>query len=78
MNKDLKFFLNIQSLYARQVRGDLIETHKILHSFTGTHINHYFTLNTNTLAVFVTVLIFLLVVQVSLVCLHALFLFVCT
>ena len=40
--------LNLQSLYARRLRGDLIETYKILNGFTGTPINNYFTLNTNS------------------------------
>ena len=48
MSSDLKF-LNLQSLYARRVRGDLIETYKILNGLTGTHINNYFTLNTNSI-----------------------------
>ena len=30
--------LNPQSLYARRVRGDLIETYKILNGLTGTHV----------------------------------------
>ena len=41
--------LNLQSLYARRVRGDLIETYKILNGLTGTHINNYFTLNSNSI-----------------------------
>ena len=41
--------MNLQSLYARRVRGDLIETYKILNGLTGTHINNYFTLNTNSI-----------------------------
>ena len=41
--------LNLQSLYSRRVRGDLIETYKILNELTGTHINNYFTLNTNSI-----------------------------
>ena len=41
--------LNLQSLYARRVRGDLVETYKILNGLTGTHINNYFTLNTNSI-----------------------------
>ena len=41
--------LNLQSLYARRVRGDLIETYKILNGLTGMHINNYFTLNTNSI-----------------------------
>ena len=41
--------LDLQSLYARRLRGDLIETYKILNGLTGTHINNYFTLNTNSI-----------------------------
>ena len=41
--------LNLQSLYVRRVRGDLIVTYKNLNRLTGTHINNYFTLNTNSI-----------------------------
>ena len=40
--------LNLQSLYARRLRGDLIETYKILNGFTGTSMNNYFTINTDS------------------------------
>ena len=41
--------LDLQLLYAQQLRGDLIETYKILNGLTSTHINNYFTLNTNSI-----------------------------
>ena len=41
--------LDLQSLYARRLRGDLIETFKILNGLTSTHINNYFTLHTNSI-----------------------------
>ena len=40
--------LNLQSLYARRLRGDLIETYKILNGFTGTSMNNYFTIITDS------------------------------
>ena len=40
--------LNLQSLYARRLRGDLIETYKILNGFTGTSIDNFFILNTDS------------------------------
>ena len=40
--------LNLQSLYAWRIQGDLIETYKILNRLTGTSMNNYFTLITDS------------------------------
>ena len=36
------WILNLQSLYARRLLGDLIETYKILNGFSGIPINNFF------------------------------------